>query len=360
MTSDKQPPHPVNLDVDIQDVFEQIRLNNDAFLVTEALEDILVARLAQQADIAAADSEVDAEIDAFRVRLGLHRADDLAAWLDARKLTPSDLSRKMRQLVLKDKLARAVTEPILDDHFAQKHAQYDVFGLAQIVVAHIGDARELYRLLTQDGLDFTELARQHSLDDATAEQGGFLGYVVRRDLPAGFAAQLSNSRVGQVEVFGPLEVSQRFVIYRAQFVREAQLDPPLRSEIRRELFAGWLKSQREASGLARKAASLLQGRSAEAREQAAAQQVQFSRRDLAAGIVATALAADLLTSDQARFAFDRASAAPRLPSDRWDAEAPWAPSGTRPNTAVAQNRPPPPPPPPPPPRRPPAIAGVRG
>jgi hypothetical protein len=134
----------------------------------------------------------------------------------------------------------------------------------------------------------------------------------------------------------------------------------LRSEIRRELFAGWLKSQREASGLARKAASLLQGRSAEAREQAAAQQVQFSRRDLAAGIVATALAADLLTSDQARFAFDRASAPPRLASDRWDAEAPWAPSGTRPSTVVAQNRPPPPPPPPPPPRRPPAIAGVRG
>src|SRR5262245_49259772 len=189
MTSDQQSPK-VSLDIDIHDVFAQIRLNNDAFLITEAFEDILIARLAQQAGITALDSEVDAEIDAFRVRLGLYRAEDLAAWLTARSLDAADLSEKFRQMVRKEKLAKQVTAPLLAHHYLQHRAEYDLFIRSQIVVADVLEAHELVRQLTRDGRDFAEVARQHSLDTETAELGGLLGRCKRRDLPVHFAAQL--------------------------------------------------------------------------------------------------------------------------------------------------------------------------
>jgi parvulin-like peptidyl-prolyl isomerase len=356
MTSDQQSP--VSLDIDIRDVFAQIRLNNDAFLITEALEDILIARLAQQAGITALDSEVDAEIDAFRVRLGLYKAEDLTAWLAERGLDGADLSEKFRQMVRKEKLAKQVTDPVIADHYLQHRAEYDLFNLSQIVVADVAEAHEILRQLTREGRDFAELARHHSLDTETAEQGGLLGRCKRRDLPAHFAAELASTTPGRVHVFGPFEIAGRFVIHQASLERESQLDLPLRIEIRRTLFADWLSTQKEAAGLADKAASLLQHRRTRAEEKPeAVPQPRFSRRDIAAGIVATALSADFVARDQARYAFDRTNA-PQPSGPTQDPR--WAPAGAWRQTAQKQSSPPPPPPPRPRPRNPPAVAGVRG
>jgi foldase protein PrsA len=352
------------LDVDIGEVFEQVRLNNDAFLIAEALEDILVARLAAHAGIAATDAEVEAEIDAFRVRLGLYQAEDLAAWLAERKLDAADLAKKFRQMKVKEKLARHVTDPIIADHYLQHRAEHDLFNLAQIVVAQAADAHEIVRLLTRDNRDFAELARHHSLDNATAEQGGTLGQCKRRDLPSCFAAELAST--GGMQVFGPFEIAERFVVYQAGLARESQLDLPLRTQIRAELFADWLKEQKSAARLPDQVASLLAYRRAPAPEPEKAAstpspQPLYSRRNIAAGIVATALSADMLARDQARFASDRSTASePSAP----EADPHWAPAGAWQRSAAKQSPPPPPPPPPPPsprrPRNPPAIAGVRG
>jgi hypothetical protein len=352
-----------NLDVDIGEVFEQVRLNNDAFLIDEALEDILVARLAERAGLSATDAEVEAEIDAFRVRLGLYQADDLAAWLAGRKLDAADLARKFRQMKVKEKLARHVADPMIADHYLQHRTEHDLFDMAQIVLAHAADAHEIVRLLTHDKRDFAELARHHSLDNATADQGGALGRCKRRDLPSSFAAELAAD--GPVQIFGPFEIAGRFVVYQAGLARESQLDPPLRAEIRAELFAAWLQEQKSAARLPDHVASLLQYRRPEAQEPATAQQRApsaqplYSRRNIAAGIVATALSADMLARDQARFAFDRSGTPPAAAPA---ADPHWAPAGAWQRSAQKQAAPPPPPPPPPPPRprHPPAIAGVRG
>jgi parvulin-like peptidyl-prolyl isomerase len=350
-----------NLTVDIGEVFEQVRLNNDAFLLAEALEDLMVARLAERAGLSATDAEVEAEIDAFRVRLGLYQADDLAAWLTERGLDAADLAKKFRQMKVKEKLARHVTDPIIAEHYLQHRTDYDLFNLAQIVVAQAADAHEIVRLLTQDHRDFAELARHHSHDSATAEQGGALGLYKRRDLPSSFAAELATNRA--VQIFGPFEIAGRFVVYQAGLARESQLDLPLRTEIRGELFADWLKQQKAAAHLPDQVAALLQYRRPAApekpQEAAPGTQPLYSRRNIAAGIVATALSADMLARDQARFAFDR-SGTPQAAAP--EADPHWAPAGAWQRTAQKQAAPPPPPPPPPPPRprNPPAIAGVRG
>jgi parvulin-like peptidyl-prolyl isomerase len=349
------------LDVDLGEVLEQVRLNNDAFLIAEALEDILVARLAERAGIAATDTEVEAEIDAFRVRLALYQAEDLAAWLAERKLDAADLAKKFRQMKVKEKLARHVTDPMIADHYLQHRADHDLFNLAQIVLSEAADAHEIVRLLTRDNRDFADLARHHSLDNATAEQGGTLGQCKRRDLPSCFAAELAST--AGMQVLGPFEIAGRYVVYQAGLARESQLDLPLRTEIRAELFADWLKQQRSAARLPEQVATLLQYRrppapEPEKAEPAPSAQPLYSRRNIAAGIVATALSADMLARDQARFASDRSSV-PQAPAPQADPH--WAPAGEWQRSAQKQAAPPPPPPPPRPrPRHPPAIAGVRG
>jgi foldase protein PrsA len=97
-----------------------------------------------------------------------------------------------------------------DEHKQEFGAQLR-FELSWILTATKQDAEQLFTSL-KAGADFGELARRHSIDDATAEQGGDLGWVERTEpfIDEALLAAAENMRVG--EAVGPIQTGQGYAL----------------------------------------------------------------------------------------------------------------------------------------------------
>lgn len=82
-----------------------------------------------------------------------------------------------------------------------------------ILVATRAEAEALIKRLNS-GAEFEALAREHSLDHTTRQNGGDLGYVSSDLMPQALKGSLSGAAVGQV--IGPVETESGFVIVRIE------------------------------------------------------------------------------------------------------------------------------------------------
>jgi parvulin-like peptidyl-prolyl isomerase len=108
------------------------------------------------------------------------------------------------------------------------------------VVASEGLARELLQQEQEEGADFADLARRHSLAPSR-DQGGDLGVVCRAALPTAVAGVAFAAKEG--EVAGPLLAEGGYHLYRIEQHLPAELDGPTAALVRQEVFAAWLRQR---------------------------------------------------------------------------------------------------------------------
>lgn len=133
----------------------------------------LILQASQQAGLTVSEAQVEAEVQAtIQVVGGEER---FAAWLEANGWTSTTLRASLRTALLAQVLLEHIAGPS-PARAEQVHARH-------ILVATEAEARDLLTRLA-DGADFAELARRHSLDVTTRDQGGDLGWFVRGQLLA--------------------------------------------------------------------------------------------------------------------------------------------------------------------------------
>ena len=203
-----------------------------------AVEELLF----QQADASGlriSGDDLQQAADDFRRRIGLTSAQDTQAWLARQRLSVQDFEAALESDLLIEKLKDHLTRDRIAGHFADHRDSYARVRLRQIVVAREDLARELLSQL-QEGREFAQVARQHSQHPSGSE-GGAVGEVFRRQLPAEIADAVFAARSG--EVVGPLATPQGFLLLLVEEVRPAELDPQTTAAIRQELFEAWLNEQ---------------------------------------------------------------------------------------------------------------------
>jgi len=126
----------------------------------------------------------------------------------------------------------------LNEHWAefQPVRQYRIF---KIVVQTDELARGLLDKLGQ-GEDFAELARTHSIDEFTADQGGDAGWIESHD-PFEAPEVLDQASAMQTgDIAGPVVTDQGFVIVRLDGVSEVQTrsEEDIRQEVRKQIALG--------------------------------------------------------------------------------------------------------------------------
>lgn len=168
-------------------------------------------------------------------------AEAFQEWLEATGQTREDFREALRQAVLSQRVMEAVTEGVASEP-EQVH-------LRHIVVDTEQEAREIRRLLSE-GADFRVLAQERSLDMATREEGGDLGWFPRGLLAPEMEALAFGLAVGSTsDVF---QLGEGFHIIE---VLERELARPLSTdmeiEYRLALFEGWLAEQRDAAAIER-------------------------------------------------------------------------------------------------------------
>ncbi len=210
--------------------------------IKRAADVALIRQEAAELGVEASDDELQESADDFRLSKGLSEPAAVEEWLTANHLSFPDWERLLENDILTRKLRDAVTDPKVEQYFAENRLSFDAATISQIVVGSEEIARELIIQISEEGADFHKLARRYSMDDATRPAGGYVGAIARKDLDASAAAAVFSARAGYI--VGPLKTEQGWVLIRVHGLQAATLDGPTRERIKSLLFEEWLSRQR--------------------------------------------------------------------------------------------------------------------
>ncbi len=214
-------------------------------LLSEAADSLLIRQAAQAQGIQATQEELDAEAVTFRRRHDLLQASALLGWLEQRGQTTGSWQAHLSETVTARKLREAVCAPHIQAYFVQHRLEFEQATVARLLVSEENAGRELRARIVEDGEDFYTLARRYSQDAATRPVGGYMGRVGRKTLPPVLEAAIFGAQAGQV--VGPLKTSQGWHLVLVEALYPATLDDATRGLIVAELFADWLRQQRQAA-----------------------------------------------------------------------------------------------------------------
>jgi peptidyl-prolyl cis-trans isomerase C len=208
--------------------------------VLESLIDyVLVEQGAASLGVTLSDAELEAQIQADIEAGGGQASFD--EWLQATDQTRDDYKAMLRESMLSQRVLDAVTGAI-PEATEQVHARH-------IVVATEEQARQILAEL-QGGADFAALAREQSLDVATRDNGGDLGWFPRGLVDpelerAAFALQPGefSDVVALGEGYHIIQVVERDAA--------RPLSPETQIDLRLALFDQWLAEQRAAADIVR-------------------------------------------------------------------------------------------------------------
>lgn len=204
----------------------------------------LTARVARASGITVTPAEIQERADQFRRAEGLHRAQDTRAYLDDLGVTLEDLERYITENLYREKMLAHVTRrEAIETYFRSHSPKFDSIEISHITVDSEGKARELIAALRDDPGQFTDLAREHSLDLDTRDKAGYVGKVLRGALPAEVEAKLFNAPPGAL--LGPFisDDGGIYEIFRIDTVHPATLDATTERDVKRMVQDEWVAAR---------------------------------------------------------------------------------------------------------------------
>jgi parvulin-like peptidyl-prolyl isomerase len=203
------------------------------------IDSVLVEQGSAQLGLSLAAEEVERQLEADIAAGGGQEA--FEEWLRATGQTRDDFQEMLRQSMLAQRVAEAVTGDVPSEA-EQVHARL-------IMVDTEAKAEELLAQL-QAGADFAALARDHSMDVATRENGGDVGW-----FPRGLVAPELEAAAFALQ---PGEISDVVYLgegYHIIQVAERQAARPLSEEmqidLKRARFEQWLAELRDMAQIER-------------------------------------------------------------------------------------------------------------
>ena len=170
----------------------------------EALAELLLARAAGQQGIRISDEKLQQAADLYRQVNGLQSSEDTLRWLKDRHWTVDDFEQHVEGCLLRSEVAAKVAgDEQVEKHFAEHRRAYDRAVLSHIVVADAGIAEELKSQIVEEGVDFADLARKHSIDEHSKGFGGHLGCTSRETLNPAIEGAVFSAKDG--DVVGPVK-----------------------------------------------------------------------------------------------------------------------------------------------------------
>jgi parvulin-like peptidyl-prolyl isomerase len=209
----------------------------------DVLEGLIDAVLIEQGGaalgITLTDEELEAQIEADIAAGGGQAAFD--EWLQAVGQDRDDYKEMLRQSLLSQRVMEAVTSEV-GAEAEQVHARH-------IVVESEEAAREILTML-QQGADFAALAREYSIDQATKDNGGDLGWFPRKLVApelenAAFALQ--PGQVGEMVRLG----EEVHIVQVVERETARPLAPEVQLDLRLAIFDQWLAELRASAAIVR-------------------------------------------------------------------------------------------------------------
>src|SRR5919202_518153 len=147
----------------------------------------------------------------FRIQQQLISSENFHNWLATNGISYAEFKHQITFRIKQEKLKEKVTEPKLLEYFAKNKENLDRVVLSRIVVDHPEVAQDLKEQVEQQGTDFTQLAKKHSMvDDAVV--GGVMGPIIRSQMPEIIRKATERAQPGQI--IGPINIEGRYCLLK--------------------------------------------------------------------------------------------------------------------------------------------------
>ena len=230
-----QPEVAQQLEGDTEGAFQS---QLQARILTQLILSELLDQWATELDIEATDEDIEKERAKLIEQLGGQKAFDKA--VEESGLSQEEVDDQIRQRVLQDRISEKVAEDVaVSDADIQKFYDENAetrFGpkatARHILVKDKAKAESILEELRNGG-DFAELAKKHSTDPGSAEQGGELPEFGRGQMVAPFEDAVFKAKQG--DVIGPVQTDFGFHIIEVLQISQGQSIDEVREEISGEL-----------------------------------------------------------------------------------------------------------------------------
>ena len=203
----------------------------EATVLNGIIDQMLIEQAAAVQGLTVSDEEVDTEI---AVDIDLAGGQDAwLAWLAANALDPQEYRNSIRSALITAKIRDQVIAAV-PDRVEQVHARH-------ILVSTEAEAQQIVEQLAA-GVDFGELAFNHSRDVSTRELGGDLGWFTREQLTEPVVAETAFA-LQPGEISGPVASGLGYhIIQTLERVPDRPLDDVSRATLYEMTFERWRQS----------------------------------------------------------------------------------------------------------------------
>lgn len=198
---------------------------------------LLEQEIANREDLDINPAVIEQAVIDFRLQQQLTDPKVFQEWLNRNGSDYSTFHNQIDSNFKVEKLKSVIADAKLQEYFIERKVFLDRVVLSRIIVENQELADELKSQI-QEGTSFEELAQEHSVADDRISNG-MMGPVSRGTMPDLIRAAIDSAEPG--DLVGPIEVEQRWALFRVEQVIPATLDnQQLRQTLQTELFERWL------------------------------------------------------------------------------------------------------------------------
>jgi foldase protein PrsA len=205
----------------------------------DLIEQVLIEQAANEQGVKVSDASLDAELQKAINEAGGQAA--FETWLKQNDLTREEFRRSLKINLLGAQLR--------DKVIAAAPTKGEQVHVRHILVQTRAQAQDLLAKLKAGG-DFVRLAREHSLDISTKDNGGDLGWVPRGLLPPEVEKAAFALNKGQLSDVTLSALGFHIVWVVERDVNRA-ISPDMQAVLRENAFANWLETQKSKAKIER-------------------------------------------------------------------------------------------------------------
>ena len=219
--------------VDIRVALQWQALAGNMELSDRTVANAAVVQHARKNNLAAAPEEIQKFFDEMRHKMNFESAEATRAWMTQHNYDLATVQNFCEIGVLRNKIRASIGDGDVAAYFAENKQKYDIADLYSLTVAKEELANELKAQIEDGAATFQALAMEHSIDNDTYRQGGFMGETTRNKLSGAVEAAVFAAKPN--EVLGPFKHADGYSLYMVRRIVSPQLEG-IKELIRDEMF----------------------------------------------------------------------------------------------------------------------------
>lgn len=229
--------------ITVKDVVDYLKVTGQfRQTIYQIIEREVIYLAASQMNIVVSDSELEQQIELRRRMLGLNNAMAMNNYCLHNGITWDQWKQFIAYELLRQKIQQVkFTREVVQKYFEENRDQLKMICLGRIVIQDRATADNILANLQTNPDQFSQFARQYSIEPNTRIAGGYLGCFKRGMLPEPIDSALFSSP--EKTIVGPYSQNNLWAIYKVEEVQYAQLSDAMAKNIADKLFVEWLRKE---------------------------------------------------------------------------------------------------------------------